>query len=85
MVRGFTNWGPSLLTKPKVRSQVLHDSGHHFIMRYDCSPKTHELVHKTVAIDARMLRCGVVKLGSTLEEIMNIPGKVVWKKAFGGF
>lgn len=80
VIRGITNWGPYLLAKPKVRSQVLHDSGHHFIMRFDCSPKTQELVRKTVAIDPRMLRCGVVKLGSTLKEIMDMPGHVAWSK-----
>lgn len=80
VIRGITNWGPFLLAKPKVSAQVLHDSGHHFIMRFDCSPKTQELVRKTVAIDPRMLRCGVVKLGGTLEEIMSVPGKVTWRR-----
>lgn len=80
VIRGITNWGPFLLAKPKVSAQVLHDSGHHFIMRFDCSPKTQELVRKTVAIDPRMLRCGVVKLGGTLKEIMNVPGKVTWRR-----
>ena len=49
-------------------------------MRFDCSPKTQEQVRKAVAIDPRMLRCGVVKLGSSLKEIMNVPGEVMWKR-----
>lgn len=80
VIRGITNWGPFLLAKPKVSTQVLHDSGHHFIMRFDCSPQTQQLVRKTVAIDPRMIRCGVVKLGGTLKEIMNVPGKVAWRR-----
>lgn len=48
-------------------------------MRFDCSPKTQELVRKTVAIDPRMLRCGVVKLGGTLKEIMDVPGEAKWR------
>lgn len=81
MIRGITNWGPFLLTKRKVRSQVLHDSGHHFIIRFDCSPATQRLVHKTTAVDPRMIRCGVVKLGDTLREIADVPGKVPWQRS----
>ena len=80
VIRGITNWGPFLLAKPKKSGHRLHDSGHHFIMRFDCSPKTQQLVRKTVAVDPRMLRCGVVKLGGTLQEIMNVPGHVSWKR-----
>ncbi|MCJ1461947.1 hypothetical protein MMC07_000547 [Pseudocyphellaria aurata] len=80
VIRGITNWGPYLLAKPKVRAQVLHDSGHHVIMRFDCSPKAQEMVRKSVAIDPRMLRCGVVKLGGTLKEIMNVPGEAAWRR-----
>lgn len=80
VIRGITNWGPFLLTKPKVRAQILQDSGHHFIMRYDCSPEANRAVQKTVAIDPRTLRCGVVKLGSTLAEIADVPRHVPWRK-----
>lgn len=81
VIRGITNWGPFLLTRRKVRSQTLHDSGHHFIMRFDCSPRTQQLVHKTTAVDPRMIRCGIVKLGSTLKEIADVPGNVSWQRA----
>ncbi len=67
-----------------MRAQVLHDSGHHFILRFDCSPETQALVHKTVAIDPRMLRCGLVKMGSTLKEIMAVPGRVRWRTGSAG-
>ncbi len=49
-------------------------------MRFDCSPETQELVKKTVAIDPRMIRCGVVKMGGTLKDIMDVKGTVDWKR-----
>ena len=57
-----------------------HDSGHHFIMRFDASPATQRLVYKTVAIDPRMLRCGMVRLGQTLDEIKDVAGRVEWNR-----
>lgn len=80
VVRGITNWGTFLLTKPKVRTQVLQDSGHHFIMRFDCSPEAQYLVRKTIAVDPRVLRCGVVKMGATLKEIKDVKGTVQWRR-----
>lgn len=80
VVRGITNWGPFLLTKPVKKNQVRHDSGHHFIMRFDASPKAQELVRKTIAIDPRMVRCGVVKMGSKLRDIVDVKGQVEWQK-----
>lgn len=58
------------------------DSGHHFILRFDTSPDVQRKVRKAVAIDPRMIRCGVVKLGKkgTLGEICAVPGKVGWRK-----
>lgn len=55
-------------------------------MRFDCSPTTQELVKKTVAVDPRMLRCGLVKVGGKLKEIAGVPGEVRWKtgEAVGG-
>lgn len=79
-MRGITNWGTFLLTAPKVRTQTLQDSGHHFIMRFDCSPETQRLVRKTTAIDPRMLRCGVVRLGDTLKAINDVKGTVQWRR-----
>lgn len=49
-------------------------------MRFDCSPETQEVVKKTVAIDPRMIRCGVVRMGGTLREIMDVKGTVDWKR-----
>ena len=47
-------------------------------MRFDASPATQRLVYKTVAIDPRMLRTGMVRLGETLEEVADVGGKVEW-------
>jgi hypothetical protein len=49
-------------------------------MRFDCSPETQEMVKKTVAIDPRMIRCGMVRMGGTLREIMDVKGTVDWKR-----
>ena len=80
VVRGITNWGPYLLTKPIKKNQTRHDSGHHFIMRFDASPAVQQLVRKTIAIDPRMIRCGVVKMGGKLRDIVNVKGTVEWQR-----
>ena len=49
-------------------------------MRFDASPATQELVKKTVAIDPRTIRVGLVKMGSTLKEIAGVEGKVQWSR-----
>ena len=78
VVRGVTNWGPYLLTKPVKSHALKHDSGHHFIMRFDASPKAQRLVYKTVATDPRMIRTGMVRLGETLGEISKVGGRADW-------
>ncbi|CAF9904447.1 MAG: hypothetical protein ALECFALPRED_008558 [Alectoria fallacina] len=80
VVRGLTNWGPFLLIKPIKKNQIRHDSGHHFILRFDASPSLQELVRKTVAIDPRMVRCGVVKMGGRLKDIVDAKGVVEWQR-----
>ena len=80
VVRGITNWGPFLLTKPTKKNQMRHDSGHHFIMRFDASPAVQRLVRKTIAIDPRMIRCGVVKMGERLKDIVDVKGTVDWQR-----
>ncbi|KAL9576867.1 MAG: hypothetical protein Q9212_006755 [Teloschistes hypoglaucus] len=62
VIRSLTNWGPFLLAKPVKKHQQTHDSGHHFIMRFDSSPEVQATVRKAIAIDPRMIRCGVVKM-----------------------
>ncbi|KAI4153405.1 MAG: hypothetical protein L6R39_001585 [Caloplaca ligustica] len=62
VIRSLTNWGPFLLTKAVRKHQQKHDSGHHFILRFDASPEVQAKVRKAIAIDPRMIRCGVVKM-----------------------
>ncbi|KAL8825172.1 MAG: hypothetical protein Q9170_007902, partial [Blastenia crenularia] len=62
VIRSLTNWGPFLLTKPVRKHQQKHDSGHHFVLRFDSSPQVQEKVRKAIAIDPRMIRCGVVRM-----------------------
>ena len=49
-------------------------------MRFDASPAAQQVVQKTVAVDPRMVRCGMVKLGSSLREICDVKGRVEWKR-----
>jgi len=49
-------------------------------MRFDASPSVQELVKKTVAIDPRMVRCGVVKMGGRLNDIVDVKGTVDWQR-----
>ncbi|MCJ1476731.1 hypothetical protein MMC13_005400 [Lambiella insularis] len=81
VVRGITNWGTFLLTKPIRRHGKRHQEGHHFVMRFDCSPLTQEAVKRMLGLDPRMVRFGVVKLGDgTLDSIKNYEGRVMWNK-----
>jgi small subunit ribosomal protein S6 len=49
-------------------------------MRFDASPTAQELVKKTISIDPRMVRCGIVKLGSKLRDIVDAKGTVEWQR-----
>lgn len=66
------------------KNQARHDSGHHFILRFDASPEAQELVKKTIAIDPRMVRCGIVRMGGKLRDIVDVRGKVEWQRGRGG-
>ena len=47
-------------------------------MRFDASPETQRLVYKTVAVDPRMIRTGMVRIGTTLSEISKVGGRADW-------
>ena len=49
-------------------------------MRFDASAAAQQLARKTVAIDPRMIRCGVVRMGTKLRDIAPVEGKVEWMK-----
>ncbi|KAI9740186.1 MAG: hypothetical protein M1834_004764 [Cirrosporium novae-zelandiae] len=78
IIRGYTNWGPFTLPKPTVKHQARYTQGHYFIMRFDSSGQTQQSVRSTLALDPRMIRFSVVKMGSTLQEIKDVSGKVFW-------
>ncbi len=42
-----------------------------------------ELVKKTVAVDPRMVRCGIVKMGGRLKDIVEAKGVVEWQRKRG--
>ncbi|KAL9048899.1 MAG: hypothetical protein Q9162_007491 [Coniocarpon cinnabarinum] len=78
VVRGVTNWGTFLLPKPLRRYQTMHHTGHYFVMRFDSSVQTQHDVQRTLKLDPRLLRYGIVKMGKTLQDIADIGGKVEW-------
>lgn len=78
VVRGITNWGIFRLPKPARKHKTLHHNGHYFIVRFDSSARTQHAVRRTLGLDPRMIRYSVVKVGSTLEEIQKVGGKVEW-------
>ncbi|KAL1988958.1 hypothetical protein VTN96DRAFT_6947 [Rasamsonia emersonii] len=78
VVRGYTNWGTFRLPKPTTKHQARYTEGHHFIMRFDASGPVQAAVRRTLSLDPRMIRFAVIKLGSKLEEIRDVDGKVEW-------
>lgn len=78
VVRGITNWGPFRLPKPVSKHQARHTMGHHFIMRFDASGPAQQAVRRTLGLDPRMIRFSVVKMGTKLDDIKNVPGKAEW-------
>ncbi|OCK74726.1 37S ribosomal protein Mrp17 [Lepidopterella palustris CBS 459.81] len=79
VVRGYTNWGTFLLPKPARKLQSVHHTGHHFIMRFDSSAKTQHALKRTMGLDPRMIRYSIVKLGSKLEDIKDVPGEAAFR------
>lgn len=47
-------------------------------MRFDSSANVQHAIRRTLGLDPRMIRFGVVKLGDKLEDIKDIAGKVEW-------
>ncbi|MCJ1363861.1 hypothetical protein MMC16_002970 [Acarospora aff. strigata] len=80
VIRGITNWGSFLLPKSTRKHQTRHHSGHYFIMRFDSSGETQQMVRTTLGLDPRMIKFGVVRLGGTLEAIKDVAGRVEWRK-----
>jgi small subunit ribosomal protein S6 len=78
VVRGITNWGTFLLPKPARKQGATYHNGHYFIMRFDSSAKTQHAVKRTLGLDPRMIRYSMVKVGTTLDEVKDVGGKVDW-------
>ncbi|PYH99317.1 hypothetical protein BO71DRAFT_314163 [Aspergillus ellipticus CBS 707.79] len=78
VVRGFTNWGTFRLPKPTTKHQARYTEGQHFLMRFDTAGPVQSAIRRTLALDPRMIRFSVVKLGDKLEEIKDIEGTAEW-------
>ncbi|KAI9790807.1 MAG: hypothetical protein M1816_004765 [Peltula sp. TS41687] len=83
VVRGFSNWGPFLLPRKTRIHQATHTKGHYFVMRFDSSGSAQSRLRSTLALDPRMVRFSVVKMGEKLEEVVGVSGRVRWKREEG--
>jgi hypothetical protein len=61
-----------------------HHAGHYFIMRFDAGARTQHIMRKTLALEPRLLRFSVVKLGSRLDEISDVGGEAEEWAGFEG-
>ncbi len=85
IIRGFTNWGPFLLPRKARVHQQTHEKGHYFIMRFDSSGYAQTELRRILALDPRMIRFGVVKLGKTFEEMAKVDGGgIPWRTVKNG-
>ena len=78
VVRGVTNWGVFQLPKPTRKHQMTHTSGHHFILRFDASAAAQHQLRRTMSLDPRLIRYTLVKMGSKLDDIADVPGDAAW-------
>lgn len=49
-------------------------------MRFDSSGTAQSRLRTTLALDPRMVRFSVVKLGEKLEEVVGVEGRASWKR-----
>ncbi|RDA94530.1 hypothetical protein CP533_2761 [Ophiocordyceps camponoti-saundersi (nom. inval.)] len=78
VIRGINNWGVFTLPKPISRKQMRYAHGHHFVIRYDSSPKVHEEIRDILATEPRMLRSAHVKLGDNKLDTLAKFGPPSW-------
>ncbi|KIW21608.1 ribosomal protein S6 [Exophiala spinifera] len=82
VIRGIKNWGQFDLPRPTVKHQTQHFQGHYFIMQFDSSIKVQKEMRRILALDPRMVRFSVVKLGDKLGgvngAIEEVTGQVDW-------
>lgn len=57
-----------------LKGGTKHHIGHYFIMRFDSGARTQHTLRKTLALEPRLLRFSVVKLGGRLDEIADVGG-----------
>jgi small subunit ribosomal protein S6 len=69
-----------MLPRAISRNQARYTKGHYFVLRYDAGIRTHHDVSRTLAVDPRVIRAGVVKLGNGKLETLSKFGAVDWKK-----
>lgn len=81
MIRDYSNWGNFMLPKPTTKHQQRNSQGQHFVMRFDGASNVQQSIRRTLKLDPRMIRFGVVRRGSSLDQIKEVPGKVDWNNS----
>jgi small subunit ribosomal protein S6 len=80
VVRSLENWGECLLPKRISHFGQKQHTGHYFLMTFDSTISTQSLIRKTLGLDPRMMRFGVVKKGTTLKEIKDLGRGLTWEE-----
>lgn len=52
-------------------------------MRFDSNAAGQQQMMRTMGLDPRILRAGLVKIGTKLSEIKDVPGRAEWGVPFG--
>ena len=73
VIRSIRNWGRFLLTHPLNRNLQHHTEAQHFVMRFDCSPRTMLDLKRKLAMDPRMVRYAIVKMQQ--QKLGGVPGR----------
>ncbi|KAL2255108.1 hypothetical protein VTK26DRAFT_4091 [Humicola hyalothermophila] len=80
VIRDIANWGVFSLPRAVSKHQTRYTRGHYFVLRYDAGIATQRAVAGTLAVDPRVIRSGVVKLGDGKLETLSKFGQVQWSK-----
>lgn len=79
VVRQFKNYGEKDLPFVMKRHGSYHAHGRTWLMLFDANPSAVSLLDRQLRLDARVIRSTVVKLGETLDEVIERPEKAEMK------
>jgi small subunit ribosomal protein S6 len=71
-VRKFHYWGDMFLPRTVRRNQGTHHAGTFFAMTFACSDNAQKELRKVLKLDARMLKCNIVRLARTMGSVARV-------------